>query len=67
MQEIDNTKNLDIGETDQSAMIKEGTQVNNMGIEGGSSNGSYLSDLTITETDALASLLRQIGTWTQGL
>lgn len=59
MQEIDNTKNLDIGETDQSAMIKEGTQVNNMGIEGGSSNGSYLSDLTITETDALASLLRQ--------
>ena len=59
MQEIDNTKNLDIGETTQSAMIKEGTQVNNMGIEGGSSNGSYLSDLTITETDAIASLLRQ--------
>lgn len=59
MQEIDNTKNLDIGETTQSAMIKEGTQVNNMGIEGGNSNGSYLSDLTITETDAIASLLRQ--------
>lgn len=59
MQEIDNTKNLDIGETTQSAMIKEGTHVNNMGIEGGSSNGSYLSDLTITETDAIASLLRQ--------
>ncbi len=59
MQEIDNTKNLDIGETTQSAMIKEGTQVNNMGIEGGDSNGSYLSDLTITETDAIASLLRQ--------
>lgn len=59
MQEIDNTKNLDIGETTQSAMIKEGTQVNNMGIEGGSSNGSYLRDLTITETDAIASLLRQ--------
>ena len=59
MQEIDNTKNLDIGETTQSAMIKEGTKVNNMGIEGGNSNGSYLSDLTITETDALASLLRQ--------
>ena len=59
MQEIDNTKNLDIGETTQSAMIKEGTQVNNMGIEGGNSNGSYLSDSTITETDAIASLLRQ--------
>ena len=59
MQEIDNTKNLDIGETTQSAMIKEGTQVNKMGIEGGNSNGSYLSDLTITETDAIASLLRQ--------
>lgn len=59
MQEIDNTKNLDLGETTQSAMIKEGTQVNNMGIEGGNSNGSYLSDLTITETDAIASLLRQ--------
>lgn len=59
MQEIDNDKNLDIGETNQSAMIKEGTQVNNMGIEGGNSNGSYLSDLTITETDAIASLLRQ--------
>ena len=59
MQEIDNTKNLDIGETPQSAMIKEGTQVNKMGIEGGNSNGSYLSDLTITETDAIASLLRQ--------
>ena len=59
MPEIDNTKNLDIGETTQSAMIKEGTQVNNMGIEGGNSNGSYLSDLTITETDAIASLLRQ--------
>lgn len=59
MQEIDNTKNLDIGETTQSAMIKEGTQVNNMGMEGGNSNGSYLSDLTITETDAIASLLRQ--------
>ena len=59
MQEIDNTKNWEIGETTQSAMIKEGTQVNNMGIEGGNSNGSYLSDLTITETDAIASLLRQ--------
>ena len=59
MQEIDNDKNVDIGEKTQSAMIKEGTVVNNMGIEGGNSNGSYFSDLTISETDAIASLLRQ--------
>ena len=59
MQEIDNNKNIKIGETTQSAMIKEGTAVNNMGIEGGNSNGSYFSDLTISETDAIASLLRQ--------
>ena len=30
MQEIDNDKNIDIGEITQTAMIKEGTQVNNM-------------------------------------
>lgn len=59
MQEIDNSKNLDIGEKTQSAMIKEGTPVQHMGIEGGNSNGSYFSDLTISETDAIASLLRQ--------
>lgn len=59
MQEIDNNKNIDIGEKTQKAMIKEGTQVNNMGIEGGNSKGSYFSDLTISETDAIASLLRQ--------
>lgn len=59
LQEIDNNKNIDIGEKTQSAMIKEGTQVKHMGIEGGNSNGSYFSDLTISETDAIASLLRQ--------
>jgi hypothetical protein len=59
MQEIDNSRDIDIGEKTQSAMIKEGTQVRNMGIEGGSSKGSYFSDLTISETDAIASLLRQ--------
>lgn len=59
LQEIDNNKNIDLGETTQSAMIKEGTQVNNMGIEGGNSEGSYLSSLTISETDAIASLLAQ--------
>ena len=59
LQEIPDNKNLDIGEKTQPAMIKEGTQVNNMGIEGGNSKGSYFSDLTISETDAIASLLRQ--------
>ncbi len=59
MREIDNNRNIDLGETTQSAMIKEGTQVNNMGIEGGNSDGSYLSSLTISETDAIASLLQQ--------
>ncbi len=59
MQEIDNDKNIDIGSKNQKAMIKEGTPVKNMGIEGGNSKGSYFSDLTISETDAIASLLRQ--------
>ena len=57
LREIDNNKNIDLGEKTQSAMIKEGTEVKHMGIEGGNSNGSYLSDLTISETDAIASLL----------
>ncbi len=57
LREIDNNQNVDLGEKTQSAMIKEGTQVNNMGIEGGKSEGSYFSDLTISETDAIASLL----------
>lgn len=59
MQEIDNSKNLETGEKTQSAMIKNGTQVKHMGVEGGNSKGSYLNDLTISEADALASLLRQ--------
>lgn len=58
-QDIDNNRRLDIGDRTQNAMIKEGTEVNNMGIEGGNSNGSYFSDLTISETDAIASLLSQ--------
>lgn len=59
LNEIDNDKNIDLGEKNQKATIKQGTQVNNMGIEGGNSQGSYFSDLTISETDAIASLLRQ--------
>lgn len=59
MQEIDNSKGIEVGEKTQSAMIKEGTEVKNTGIEGGNSEGSYFSELTISETDAIASLLRQ--------
>ncbi|MBR1904563.1 MAG: hypothetical protein IJ824_05265 [Alphaproteobacteria bacterium] len=59
MQEIDDSKNLDIGDKTQSAMIKNGTEVKHTGIDGGNSKGSYLNDLTISETDAIASLLRQ--------
>ena len=59
LNEIDNDKNIDLGPQNQKATIKQGTQVNNMGIEGGNSQGSYFSDLTISETDAIASLLRQ--------
>lgn len=40
------------------ATIKEGTETANMGIEGGS-GGSYFSELSISETDAIAARLRQ--------
>ena len=40
-----------------NATIKAGTQVNNMGIDGGV-GGSYFSDLSISESDAIASCLR---------
>lgn len=43
---------------DNSATIKTGTKVANMGIEGGT-GGSYFSELSISETDAIASRLRQ--------
>lgn len=45
------------GSTDTTATIKEGTQVNNMGIEGGV-GGSYFSELSISEIDAIAGRLR---------
>lgn len=47
----------EVGNTDQTATIKEGTEVNNMGIEGGV-GGSYFSELTISEIDAIAGRLR---------
>lgn len=45
------------GEKSETATIKEGTQVNNMGVEGGTA-GSYFSELSISEMDALAGRLR---------
>lgn len=45
------------GEKDANATIKEGTKVNNMGIEGGTT-GSYFSELSISEIDAIAGRLR---------
>lgn len=46
-----------IGETDQEAVIDENTPVNNMGVEGGT-QGSYFSELSISEIDAIAGRLR---------
>ena len=48
----------EVGQEASPAVIKEGTQVSNMGVEGGT-GGSYFSELSITETDAIASLLRE--------
>lgn len=47
----------EVGNTNQEAIIKEGTEVNNMGIEGGT-GGSYFSELSISEIDAIAGRLR---------
>lgn len=48
----------EMGKENSPAIIKTGTQVVNMGVEGGT-GGSYFSELTITETDAIAGKLRQ--------
>ncbi len=48
-------KNL--GAEDEEATIKEGTKVQNMGVEGGT-GGNYFSELSISEMDALAGRLR---------
>lgn len=47
----------EVGNTNQEATIKEGTEVNNMGIEGGT-GGSCFSELSISEIDAIAGRLR---------
>ena len=46
-----------LGAEDETATIKEGTDVNNMGVEGGT-GGSYFSELSISELDAIAGRLR---------
>ena len=43
---------------DSEATIQKGTETANTGIEGGS-GGSYFSELSISETDAIAARLRQ--------
>lgn len=53
-----NSLEKEIGQEETPAVIKKDTQVNNMGIEGGTT-GSYFSDLTISETDAIAGRLRE--------
>jgi len=45
------------GPKDETATIKEGTNIQNMGIEGGT-GGSYFSELSISEIDAIAGRLR---------
>lgn len=45
------------GEKSTTATIKEGTEVANMGVDGGVA-GSYFSELSISEMDALAGQLR---------
>lgn len=46
-----------VGDKNATATVKEGTDVNNMGIAGGT-GGSYFSELTISEIDAIAGRLR---------
>lgn len=53
-----NSLEKELGEQNSPAVIKTGTQVANMGVEGGT-GGSYLSELSITEIDAIAGKLRE--------
>jgi len=48
----------EVGAQNSPAVIKTGTEVANMGVEGGS-GGSYFSDLTVTQTDRIASYIRE--------
>jgi len=57
MDSVDELK-AEVGEKTQKATIADGTKVQNMGVEGGK-DGSYFQELSITETDLIASRLRQ--------
>jgi len=57
MDSVDELK-AEVAEKTQQATIAEGTEVKNMGVDGGK-EGSYFSELSITETDLIASRLRQ--------
>lgn len=46
-----------LAEENKTAEIKEGTDVKNMGVEGGT-GGSYFSELSVSELDAIAGRLR---------
>lgn len=46
-----------IGAQESEATVKQGSEVNNMGVEGGT-KGSYFSELSISEIDAIAGRLR---------
>lgn len=52
-----NTLEKNLGAVEQQATVQEGTKVDNMGIEGGTS-GSYFSQLSISEIDSIAGRLR---------
>jgi hypothetical protein len=53
----DMAKNLKEGDGNGTATIKTGTKVDNMGVEGGV-GGSYFSELSVSEADAIAGRLR---------
>lgn len=57
MDSVDELK-AEAAEKTQKATIAAGTEVKNMGVEGGK-DGSYFQELSITETDLIASRLRE--------
>jgi len=61
-----NAMEKEIGAQNSPAVIKTGTEVANMGVEGGT-GGSYFSELTITETDAIAGRLRECWNFDPGM
>jgi len=48
-----------IGERDAPAQVRHDAQVNNLGIEGGNSKGSYFSDITVSGMDFVKSKIQE--------